>query len=113
MIRVHPLVREHLRHNAQQAYMDVFTMAFVVMLILTLVEVTVPAGHPNRFVAAIRPMLEGMAWLGIAAAVLFLAINRFSQVQERTRHFAGGAGSPRAAAPPHSRLAALVVPHKS
>ena len=86
MIRVHPLVREHLRHNAQQAYMNVFGMALVVMLILTLVEVTVPADHPNRLVAAIRNMLEGMAWLGIAAAVLLMAINRFSQVRERTRH---------------------------
>ena len=28
-----------------------------------------------------------MAWLGIAAAVLLMAINRFSQVRERTRHF--------------------------
>jgi ABC-type antimicrobial peptide transport system permease subunit len=87
MIRVHPLVREHLRDNAQQAYLNVFGMAFVVMLIVTLMEVKVPAGHPNRLVVAIRNMLEALAWLGITAAILFMAINRFSQVRERTRHF--------------------------
>lgn len=89
MIPVHPLVREHLRHNAQQAALNSLGIALAVMMMLTLAGASLdPASHPNRFIVAVRFMVVAVAWVATGATFLFMAINRFSQVRERTRQFA-------------------------
>lgn len=47
-----------------------------------------PASHPNKLIVAVRFTVVSVAWVATGATFLFLAINRFSQVRERTRHFA-------------------------
>lgn len=89
MISVHPLVMGHLRHNTQQVALNSLGIALSVMMMLTLAGASIdPASHPNRFIVAVGAMVVGVAWVATAATFLFMAINRFSQVRERTRHFA-------------------------
>ena len=86
---MHPLVREQIRQNSQQAFLNVVSLSLAVMMMLTIAEATADAiSDPNRFTDAVRIMITGMAWLGTGAAVVFMAINRHSQVRERTRQFA-------------------------
>lgn len=89
MLSVHPLVTGHLRYNAQQAYLNVLAIGLAVMMVLTIAGASLdPASHPNRFIIAVRAMVVGVVWVATGATFLFLAINRFSQVRERTRQFA-------------------------
>jgi len=89
MISVHPVVTEHLRHNVQQAALNSLGIALAVMMMLTLAGASLdPASHPNKLIVAVRLMVVAVAWVAAGSTFLFMAINRFSQVRERTRQFA-------------------------
>lgn len=89
MLSAHPLVTGHLRQHTQQAYLDALTIALAVMMMLTLAGASIdPTSHPNKLIVAVRFTVVSVAWVATGATFLFLAINRVSQVQERTRHFA-------------------------
>jgi ABC-type antimicrobial peptide transport system permease subunit len=89
MISVHPLVTEHFRHNDLQAMLNSLGIALAVMMMLTLAGASLDsASHPNKLIIAVRFTVVAVAWVATGATFLFMAINRFSQVRERTRQFA-------------------------
>lgn len=89
MLSIHPLVSGHLRDHAQQASLNVLTVALAVMMMLTIAGASIdPASHPNKLIVAVRFMVVSVAWVATGATFFVMAINRFSQVTERTRYFA-------------------------
>jgi ABC-type antimicrobial peptide transport system permease subunit len=86
---MHPLVEQQLRQNVQQTVLNALGIALSVIIMLTLAGTTfVPVRSPITTMIVLRVTIAAMIWLALAVAVLFVAINRFSQVRERTRQFA-------------------------
>jgi putative ABC transport system permease protein len=86
---IHQLVWEHLRENSPQAFLNALGISFEVMTMLVLAETRYqPVSHltPGMIVLRIIPAL--MMWIASSVAFLFVVINRYSQVRERTRQFA-------------------------
>jgi ABC-type antimicrobial peptide transport system permease subunit len=86
---VHPLVEEQLRQHAQQTALNSLGIALTVLIILTLAGTTfVPVARPIPTMIVLRVIIWAMIWLALGVALFFVAVNRFSQVLERTRQFA-------------------------
>jgi len=86
---IHRLVWEHLRENTPQAFLNALGISFEVMTMLVLAETRYkPVSHLIPTMIVLRITAALIVWMASSAAFLFVVINRFSQVRERTRQFA-------------------------
>jgi ABC-type antimicrobial peptide transport system permease subunit len=86
---IHRLVVEHLRENSPQAFLNALGISFEVMTMLVLAETKyIPGSHPIPAMIVLRITAALIVWVASSVAFLFVVINRYSQVRERTRQFA-------------------------
>jgi ABC-type antimicrobial peptide transport system permease subunit len=86
---IHRLATEQLRDNAPQTVLNAGGIAFAVMLMLTLVGTTFkPQQHSDRGTAILEVSIALMMGFALVTAILFIVINRVSQVRTRTSQFA-------------------------
>ncbi len=86
---IHRLVVEHLRENSSQAFLNALSICFEVMIMLVLTETRYkPVSHLYPVMIVLRITAALIVWIALGTAILFVVINRHSQVRERTRQFA-------------------------
>ena len=86
---IHRLVVEHLRENSSQAFLNALSICLEVMFMLVLTETRYkPVSHLFPVMIVLRITAALIVWIALGTAILFVVINRYSQVRERTRQFA-------------------------
>jgi len=88
---IHRVVVGHLRGHAQQALLNALGIALVVMIMLILAGATFRETHQAGMLLInkiLKVTFASMLWLGLLVGMVIMVINRYSQVRERTHHFA-------------------------
>jgi len=81
----------HLRGHAEQALLNALGIALVVMIMLTLAGATFRETHQAGMLLIhkiLKVTFASMLWLGLMVGMILMAINRYSQVRDRTQQFA-------------------------
>jgi ABC-type antimicrobial peptide transport system permease subunit len=85
----HQLVLEDLLENQPQTWLNALSIAFTVAIKLTLSEVSLPPDpHHLWVISVLRWLIGAIVWFALLVSIVVMAINRVSQVRERTRQFA-------------------------
>jgi hypothetical protein len=85
----HRLIVADLRENLTLPLLNALGLAFAVAIMLTLSEVTLmPPRHRMPIILLLRWTIAAMVWFALLVAFIVMAINRVSQVRDRTREFA-------------------------